>query len=346
MVDNQSPFIIWTFRRSGGTNLGDALFNGSSFNAVQHEPFNVDRIFKHVINGWKENQDIDKLYDDMETILKEKPLIKHCLEIMPRELNQALIEVSIKYGYKHLFLYREKAKSRLLSLNYSMKTNVWGKEHLVTRPFEQAVFEEEIPITKLINHEKSARSEMRRCYDILSQENQRPLAVSFEQLYKSDYSYSSLLVKQIFDELLGSAEIASEAFLEKTLKGGSQGTNSDYTRFPNSSDFLDKLNTLADFKLYTPTTIKYSIADEVVAEHCAIWSCLSGLTFDQVFVHGTFLSEQDFNVVSSGDNGHLIKGLNSKRVHELFPNMPKSKSCRFIYGPINRNDSITIVSLV
>ena len=171
---SQSPFIIWTFRRSGGTNLGNALFNGSSFNTVQHEPFNIDRIFKHVIINWRENQSLEQLYDDIDCILKEKPLIKHCLEIMPSELNQALIDVSIKYGYKHLFLYRENAKSRLLSLNFSMKTNVWGKEHLIIRPFDQAVFDEGIPITKLINHEKSARSEMRRCYEIRRQENQRP----------------------------------------------------------------------------------------------------------------------------------------------------------------------------
>ncbi len=67
----EKPFIIWTFRRSGGTNLGDALFHASSFQSVQHEPFNTDRVFKHVINDWNENISISALKENISEILEK-----------------------------------------------------------------------------------------------------------------------------------------------------------------------------------------------------------------------------------------------------------------------------------
>ncbi|OLQ92077.1 hypothetical protein BIY22_16325 [Vibrio panuliri] len=319
------------------------MFNGSSFNSVQHEPFNIDRIFKHVIEQWKENQNIQILYENIECILKEKPLIKHCLEIMPKELNQVLMEVSAKYGYKHLFLYREKAKSRLLSLNYSMKTNVWGKEHLVTRPFSKAVFDEVIPIEKLIDHEINARNEMQWCYEYLSKDNQRPLAVSFEQLYKSDFAYSSILVKQLFVELIGNDDLVTYEFLDKTLKRGSQGTNDDYTRFPNSNEFINNLDSLPDFKLYRQAVVDYTISDDVKAIYHTVWPCLPGICFEQFFVQGVLLSEHGFDIESSQNIGELVRGLDSQRVHKMYPEQRGSKQCRFIYGPILSREDIRII---
>ncbi|WP_146068415.1 hypothetical protein, partial [Vibrio hyugaensis] len=342
MIKNNSPFIIWTFRRSGGTNLGDSLFNNSKYNAVEHEPFNVDRRFNYVINKWKNEKNIDVLYSDIEEIIKNKPLIKHCLEIMPSELNTALLEISTKYGYKHLFLYREMAKSRLLSLNYSIKTNVWGKEHLLTRPFDDAVFDEKIPIEKLIEHERVARESMKSLYSKLVELKQKPLSVSFEQLYRSDFSYSSLLVRSLFKELIGSDEFVSEEFLDKTLRGGGQGTNGDYLRFPNSDDFIARMDDLDRFKLYEDKEVKHNAKEKHCIEYFELWKTLPGINSEQFYVHGVCLSSEPFNLAFRQSQIEIIRGLKSDNMHRRFPENIHAQNCRFIAGPIECIDNLNI----
>lgn len=346
MSVNPSPFIIWTFRRSGGTNLGQSLFLSSQFNAVEHEPFNIDRKFNYVVNNWNKNKDKEKLYSDIEEILSQNLLIKHCLEIMPEELNQALLEVSVKLGYKHLFLYRENAKSRLLSLNYSMKTNVWGKKHLLTRPFDEKVFDENIPINKLINHEKHARAEMNSLYQRLIELNACPLSVSFEQLYKSDFNYSSLLVKSLFMELIGNDDVVTNEFLDKTLKGGKQGTNDDYLRFPNSGEFLVELKRLPDFKLYESFNLNYSVSDDLTVDYVEVWPSLPSVFPNKCFFHGVFLSNKEFNIHHASGEAEFISYMRSDRIKKMYPEHQRSGNCRFIYGPVNYNDELYFTSSI
>lgn len=314
------------------------------FNAVEHEPFNVDRKFKKVINGWNETQDKKKLYTDIEEILSQNLLIKHCLEIMPKELNQALLDVSVKLGYKHLFLYRENASSRLLSLNYSMKTKIWGKKHLLTRAIDEHIFNDNIPIKKLINHEKQARSEMKCLYQRLIELNACPLSVSFEQLYKSDFNYSSLLVKSLFMELIGNDDVVTNEFLDKTLKGGKQGTNEDYLRFPNSGEFLTELKRLPDFKLYESFTLNHSISDDLKVEYTEVWPSLPSVYPNKCFVHGVFLSTNEFNIHHTDESAEFIASLRSDRIKKMYPQHQRSGNCRFIYGPVNYNDELYFTS--
>ena len=243
------PFIIWTFRRTGGTNLADALFSSSVFTGVEHEPFNAKRKFGMVTEEWRKNGNIKSLNKAINEILIDRPLIKHCLEIMPYELNMALAKLSIKYGYKHLFLYRENAINRLLSLNYSQKTNVWSKEQLLKNPVDNKVFRKSIPIEKLLTHEKQSREKMLMIYQLLKARGEKPLIVSFEKLYENDFATAANIIKEVFAELLGSDELCTDEFLTKTLKGGRQDSNQDYKRFPNSQKFVNKIGELPLFSL-------------------------------------------------------------------------------------------------
>lgn len=244
-----SPFIIWTFRRTGGTNLGSALFEKSDFNGVEHEPFNKNRLYSWIAEDWQNKQDKKLLYHSLNKILSEKPLIKHCLEIMPDELNTALAELSCKYGYKHLFLYRENAVTRLLSLNFSLKTNIWSSKELAQQTLDDKVFKEAIPIKKLLEHEKRSRHKMEMIYQLLLEEGCLPSKISFELLYKGDLAQSSTLVKTIFREILGSEQKCSKEVLEKIIKKGKQNIASNYTRFRNSDKFIKEASKLPLFKL-------------------------------------------------------------------------------------------------
>ena len=251
MLGQLSPFIIWTFRRTGGTNLGSKLFSSSPFKGVEHEPFNNDRIYGNVIKNWHQKKDLDELYQRVDTILAQKPLIKHCLEIMPPALNMAIAAVSHKYGYKHLFLYREYPKDRMLSLNYALKTNIWGKKQAKIITVDDSVFQEDIPIDSLIKHEKMCRRKMSEIYDYLADvaKSTKPRKVSFENLYGQEFEESSKLVEDIFEDFIGSKESITTEFLNSLLNKGGQGTKLDYQRFPNSDKFISKLNDLPPFKL-------------------------------------------------------------------------------------------------
>ncbi len=250
-IDEQesAPFIIWTFRRTGGTNLSVALFDASDFDGYEHEPFNKNRRLHWIVDRWNKHKDKASLYRDLDKILSEKKLMKLCLEIMPVELNVAIAELSIKHGYRHLFLYREEAVGRLLSLNYSMKTDIWSKDQARERVVDDKVFREKIPTNKLIHHEINAQHEMQRVYELLLDSGKSPSSISFEQLYNSPFSEASDRVKHLFQELIGKESVCDHDFLDKLLNKGGQKTNSEYVRFSNSEAFIEEVKKLPRFLL-------------------------------------------------------------------------------------------------
>lgn len=120
------PFIIWAMRRTGGTTLAALCSSLSEHAGVPHEPFNPERIFGWVTKAWHENRDPQALRDNIRKALEERPLIKHCYEIMPPELNAALREVADDLGYKHVILDRRAEVDRILSLELAKITGAWG----------------------------------------------------------------------------------------------------------------------------------------------------------------------------------------------------------------------------
>ena len=262
----QAPIIIWTFRRTGGTNLAEALFNASQFTALDHEPFNLDRQFGYILERYNRHKNIDQLYIDFEEVLKNKYLIKHCMELFPKVFNAALMEVSIKYGYKHLFLYREQFQSRLLSLNFSIMTDIWGKGQDV-ESIDQSIFDTPIDIEEMVIHEKYCQKVMRYIYEALIELEQQPISVSFENLYRSDFEYSRILVFDIFNFMALDTRSLTEETLKGLLTGGAQGTNENYMRFPNAKEFVSEIAEWEDFNLHShanrsPTYLTFGIENQ------------------------------------------------------------------------------------
>lgn len=130
------PFIIWTLRRTGGTTFAALLATASSHPSVPHEPFNPDRLYGAVSKGWNQEFDVEKMRGAISEILKQKPTIKHCYEVVPQPLNVLLLLESAKQGYHQIFLRRRAEVDRMFSLKIAELTGAWGADKAGTI-FEQ-----------------------------------------------------------------------------------------------------------------------------------------------------------------------------------------------------------------
>jgi hypothetical protein len=336
---NEAPFIIWTFRRTGGTNIAQSLFLSSRYNAVEHEPFNLDRVWGEITAKWKRNKDSEQLNSSISKVLQSTPLIKHCVEIMPHELNTSLMKLSSDLGYKHIFLYREFPTDRLLSLNFSMKTNVWGSKHLKTRPFSEDVYNLSIDTQALITHEKNCRSELRRLYNIAQERTNGLICMSFESLYKSNYQYSKTLVQSVFRQLSLPEDLLTEEFFQRNLQRGKQGTSSLYKRFKGSNEFILQANKISKFELDKIGTLKVlSILDDDI-KYTEIWEPLR-LADGTVMIEGVLLLNnpiiQQLQIITDDiEVTQLHIGFESPRILKKFPKIKSSNKCRFLSSPID-----------
>ncbi len=119
-------FVIWTFRRTGGTSLAQLLFDAAGGPRVGHEPFNIDREFGWVTRAFRENGDTAALAANIAQAMTDDPSIKHCHELVAPEMNAALLDHTLARGYRHLVLERDAEVERVLSLELARKTGVWG----------------------------------------------------------------------------------------------------------------------------------------------------------------------------------------------------------------------------
>jgi len=100
----------------------------SSFDAVQHEPFNTDRIYGAISRDFIKNGSAEKTNKRLQDILEKNRNIKHCLELLPGPFNQLLIDEAYKTGYRIFFWNRIDSFSRLVSLFLAEQTGLWENE--------------------------------------------------------------------------------------------------------------------------------------------------------------------------------------------------------------------------
>lgn len=119
-------------RRTGGTTFTSLLTTLSDHPATQHEPFNLDRKFGHVTKTWIEKKDPALLMEGLDQVLADRPLIKHCYELMPEMVNLALIKATSERGYRHIVLDRKAEVDRIISLELAKITGAWGAKEAET----------------------------------------------------------------------------------------------------------------------------------------------------------------------------------------------------------------------
>jgi len=343
-----SPFIIWTLRRAGGTNLASLLFQKSSFPTVEHEPFNGDRQFGDITKNWQNYKDKENLYKALDNVLKHKPNIKHCFEIIPSEINSALLEVSEKYGYKHLFLFREYPINRLLSLNYAKQTGIWGANKKgvlkgvgdLKSDVDVNVFDTPISIDELIAHEKMCRHKMKDISSQMIKKGIKPLSLTFESIYQASLPYSRGLVQEIFRELgLVEKDLFRGNDFKKIFRGKGQNTKDDYLKFPRAELFVSKcknfkrliLNELFNYKVE-----RASLPDEI--KHFELWSLQPAAKQGYAIVSGILVSSKHYNapvfiVLADGMKVVVHRGLESPRMAEKYQDYLGSDKAMFFSEP-------------
>lgn len=240
------PFIIWTLRRTGGTTLASLLSTLSEHPKVPHEPFNKDRTFGSITTEWIEKQDMVALRRNIAEALAERPVIKHCYEILPAELNRVLMEVSTELGYRHVVLDRRAETDRILSLELARITGAWGGAD--TKKIFSAIGAGEMSLPPI--ETKHAVRHMVQCsvrraeIDALFEElGQVPFVVYFEDVY-SDPEAGRARVGRLLEFL----EIDPSAFpnyaklLDDALLKKGQNSASVMSAIPN----IDKARTELD----------------------------------------------------------------------------------------------------
>jgi hypothetical protein len=122
----EKPWIILTLRRTGGTELTTALANLSSFQTIEHEPFNPERKLGAVTQDYIDHADAGRLHDLIAAALAQTPNIKHCIEVVPMAVTRALIDVTQAKGYHVIVLTRRNEARRIASLLLAQATGAWG----------------------------------------------------------------------------------------------------------------------------------------------------------------------------------------------------------------------------
>jgi hypothetical protein len=238
------PFIIWTWRRTGGTNLSEFLFELSSFDeAEDHEPFNPNRMFGAISKEFEQNEDPIWLEQQLQLVLETRPLLKHCLEIIPNQLNRTLAEVTTALGYEHLFLFRERASERLLSFHLARETGVWDTRNHSEYPTPDAIEAACIPTNRLIQHEIQCREKMSEIFLLLLSNQQSPHVISYEGLFlRKDEE----CIAELQDIIFGLCGInVDRQLLDTTLLDKKRpGKKILYHRFSNYQNFLERADQL------------------------------------------------------------------------------------------------------
>ena len=263
-------------RRTGGTTFTSLLTTLSEHPGTQHEPFNPDRKFGWVTQGWIDNSDTAELMKGLDQVLADTPLIKHCYELVPEMVNLALIKATSDRGYRHIVLDRETEVDRIISLELAKTTGAWGAEAAETIYAEIEAGRRQLPeidIPQASSHMKACANLRRWLAEQFDAAHHTPLLVYFEEVY-GDFKAGVRTVEEVLDCLgiVPSDQAKYEALLVEALTEQSQNSQSIAGAVPNMEDLRNTLETTyADtgfrFEQATRTHVKPTAAKGSATDH-------------------------------------------------------------------------------
>lgn len=220
--------MIWTMRRTGGTTLATLLSTLSEHSGIQHEPFNPDRKFGHVLQAFRQDDDLEALRIALSACFADRPVVKHCYELMPAAFNAVLLEVTTALGYRHIVLDRRNETARIMSLELAHLTGAWGGD--AAKKIYPAIEAGEVTLDPV--NLARARAQMGACQIHRQQLAQlaqdivpAPFVVYFEDVYCAPEEGRALIKR-----LLGFLEIDPEdhqnyeALVNDALMGSGQNS--------------------------------------------------------------------------------------------------------------------------
>jgi hypothetical protein len=270
------PFIIWTLQRTGGTNLASQLIDraglagrladarqlpgvfsdrlaGISDGWFLHEPFNAGdaaRIWGDVTETWSATRDEPALVASLQAICSLRLPFKHCVEMVPSELNAHLLERSSSLGYRHLFLYRRNALDRLLSMQFARLTGLWGAQLKGSVDYAGRAAGVALPVEELVSHEGLCARALSDAWCAIGRLGAERLAIAFEDLWaEPDANAAFLRLREVLCFLdLDQGGVADREFVERIIGTGQQGTREEYAGFSGREDLAKALESLTRFQ--------------------------------------------------------------------------------------------------
>ncbi|WP_417701017.1 hypothetical protein [Pseudophaeobacter sp.] len=228
------PTLTLTLRRTGGTSLQSFLAQISPFRSVEHEPFNPDRMWGHVVKKFQDGRDLVALEADIDALLEAEVNVKHCIEVVPPEVTKTLIKCAKKRGYFFIVLTRRDSVRRLRSLFMAMSTGAWGPEQEEAR--YPGILSGEFKATP-VNLEKVKRQYwndqlmLGRMLSVLRYQNVSYQWLVFEEIYKGEQPVSvhaANLARQIGIDVSGEGDN-----LDKLNEKGKQSSHHIEDFVPN-----------------------------------------------------------------------------------------------------------------
>lgn len=253
------PFVIWTMRRTGGTTFTSLLTTLSDHPGTQHEPFNPDRKFGHVTQGWIDTKDPAQLMDGLDKVLADRPLIKHCYELMPEMINLALIKATSERGYRHIVLDREAEVDRIISLELAKVTGAWGADaaaEIYADIANGAKTLDPIDVGQACDHMMACASQRRWLTSQFDTAQRTPLLVYFEEIY-GDFEAGRHTIEELLKclDITPGAHPDYEKLLIEALTEKSQNSRSIADAVPN----MDALRTALE-DCYASEGFRYEMA--------------------------------------------------------------------------------------
>lgn len=339
-MSKPKPLIIWTFRRTGGTNLAHAFFNLLDYPKVKHEPFNPDRVYGDLTKKWLENKNINELNAALDQIFSQGVLIKHCVELFDIEFNLALVGAAIRHGYNHLFLYRRNVLDRLMSLHFAQVTGVWGKGMLKDKILDGSLYQERIPVEGMIAHARVCNRTLAIIRQHLQNKEQDFSNIVFEDIYKEEDN--SIAKERIFN-LLSDLKLLSrlenkDAFAELVIGEGDQKTSDQYNNFVNYEKLKEQISRVKSFEetwslvelkseIFSPADVERSVIDHLPR----FIDMEGGIEIGGVVVLKN-LQQEAKRLVTVSDSGvrNVVEwGIKSPHMQKTFPDNPNAENARF-----------------
>jgi hypothetical protein len=247
MNAKRNPAIVWTVQRTGGTNFANFLQALTGIR-MQHEPFNRPRVYGEITKTWEKTGDTDLLRASVREVLGKGESIKHCVEMMPWNISASIVEASMDYGYRHIFLVRESSLQRLLSMEFASRTKIWGPERRSQIEIDTAAFSTPLDVPNLVKREAMARRRLNMAWDHTRARGMEPVAASFELLYEAESNEAMDWLSAILAPLgLDTSAKALRAAVDRLRQNGDQVTRELYDRFLGIDELQDSIKDLPPF---------------------------------------------------------------------------------------------------
>jgi hypothetical protein len=238
--EGAAPVLIWTLRRTGGTALASLLSALSPRPSRQHEPFNRDRVHGDVTRAFADSGDRAALRAGVARALADRPVIKHCFDILPKPLHAALLDVAGDLGYAHLVLDRREESARVLSLELARRTGIWGAAEARRRYPEFLDGDRQVaplPLAPALSALREGRARRDWLAAEMAARGIRPRVVFFEEVFGPGVDGRARILRLLADLGLDPGAVADgEDRLRVTLEERAQGSERLLARVPNIAD--------------------------------------------------------------------------------------------------------------